>query len=81
MSHRILKTNMTEPKGLLTDLSDTAECYFHWAKNELCGSWLDFKANRGWTISSDARCVVRHAEEYDEENFSYGSKNSKYTNV
>ena len=80
MSHRILKTNMTEPKGLLTDLSDIAEGYFHWAQNELAGSWLDFKKSKGWSIKSSDKWVVHHANDEDDENFEKISK-SPYTRV
>ncbi len=35
MSHRVLKPEMKEPKGLFNDLSDLAEGCYYWAKNEL----------------------------------------------
>jgi hypothetical protein len=66
MSHRILKPNMTEPKGLLTDLSDIAESYYYWAMNEFSGSWLDFKRSKGWSIQSSETWVVHHAIDEDD---------------
>ncbi len=62
MSHCILKTNMTEPKGLLSDLSDIAEGYFYWMKNELSRPWLDFKRAKGGD-----NWVVHHATDDDDE--------------
>jgi hypothetical protein len=40
MSHRILKPDMAEPRGVIADISDLTAGYFYWAKNELCGALL-----------------------------------------
>jgi hypothetical protein len=70
MSHCILKTGVSPPRGLFTDIGDTAECYWYWAKNELTGSWAEFKINRGWSIAG-FDSIVYHANE-DEELDSHG---------
>jgi hypothetical protein len=70
MSHCILKTGVSPPRGLFTDISDTAECYWYWVKNELTGSWVEFKMNRGWSIAG-LNPIVYHAND-EEEVDSYG---------
>ena len=60
MSHRILKSSMTEPRGLLSDVSCMAESYWCWARNALAessSSWIwQNKKGKGsssseWSIS------------------------------
>ena len=79
MSHRILKPTMTEPQGIFTDLSDIAEGYYYWVKNEIAGSWLDFKRSKGWTIHASDRWTIHHATDDDDcENV---KSNIPYTRV
>jgi hypothetical protein len=52
MSHRVLKPDMKEPKGLFSDLSDIAEVYFHWTKNKLCSQKEARDGKGGWSKAS-----------------------------
>ena len=52
MSHRILKLNTPQPRGLFNDISDMAESYWCWTKNKLTGSWTGSKEDSDdWRIS------------------------------
>ena len=81
MSHRILKTPMTEPKGLLSDVSCMAESYWYWARNALAessSSWIGQNKGKGevggWSISdfrTDQNLQVLHHSEDDDQYHHY----------
>jgi hypothetical protein len=66
MSHRILKPSAPEPRGLLTDISDMAESYWYWAKEQMTESWVKPKKSPNkWSISEfrTDNVKVYHANE------------------
>ena len=75
MSHRILKTGISEPRGVLTDAADMAESYWYWAKNKLMSNWhdkddLNWKRNNSnirkeWSTYKTSNVVVHHANDDD----------------